>query len=698
MTATIPRSGLRTRAQRLLSRLAAVLVVGGIVFGGTPAVAATEEDETADAATAQMHLNAGTTVTAGAPLLATVTLETPAGTTLSAGSIRLEISRTPLADGAALDAWLDEGSTDARLDAVADQPTAAVAEGSTSSSSIVVSTADLGLSAPGVYPVRATLTGSTADGEGDPMPAELTATTVVTVPPAAAPAVAVMVPITATPEDGSLLTADEVAELTEPEGALTQQLDAVSGTSAVIAVDPAIAASVRRLGTRAPASAVDWLARLEALPNETFTLLFADADATVQAQTGRPALLEPGDLTALLDPADFASASPTPTPSPSATPGTDADDPALPDAAELTAIRGADPGILWPTADVTDGDLAAFGAYLGDQVATVLPSTSVDGYAGGHAAVGARELLVTDARASARLSAAVEETEDAVRDRDLAAAAGHLFFASGSGAPVLVGLDRSETRTAEALRAALTSIATPGAGLAAVRSAAPAAVTLTGEPDAERQAALTALLEDEQKLVPFSSVLEEPELMLVPERIRILRLTGVGPTDEELAVALQTHRESTRATLGAVSIQKPSAIQLFTAAAPLPVWVRNDLPWPVRVTLTTQPSDPRLKVQRTTEVKALAASNTRVTVPVEARVASGELRVEFRLHSPTGVPIDVPQSARVTLRADWEGIGLVVLGGIIVVLLGLGVLRTVLRKRREARQAEEPAPGNPPGT
>mgnify|MGYP000517576119 CR=1 FL=1 len=45
-------------------------------------------------------------------------------------------------------------------------------------------------------------------------------------------------------------------------------------------------------------------------------------------------------------------------------------------------------------------------------------------------------------------------------------------------------------------------------------------------------------------------------------------------------------------------------------------------------------------------------------VPVEARVASGDLRVDFRLYSPTGVPIGQVQSADVTVRADWEGIGL----------------------------------------
>ena len=48
------------------------------------------------------------------------------------------------------------------------------------------------------------------------------------------------------------------------------------------------------------------------------------------------------------------------------------------------------------------------------------------------------------------------------------------------------------------------------------------------------------------------------------------------------------------------------------------------------------------------------------------------------------MPISQPESVRVSVRAEWEAIGLGVFGGLIVLLLGLGIIRTVRRRRREA--------------
>jgi len=152
----------------------------------------------------------------------------------------------------------------------------------------------------------------------------------------------------------------------------------------------------------------------------------------------------------------------------------------------------------------------------------------------------------------------------------------------------------------------------------------------------------------------------------------------------EFAERTAARAERVNTTLASVSVQKPKPVQLFTSAAPLPVWVRNDLPWPVTVNLFSTPSDNRLDIQPVTEVKALASSATRVDVPIEARVASGQVDVRFRLESDTGVPIGQPEVADVTLRADWEGIGLGIFGGVIGLLLVVGVVRMVRRRRADA--------------
>jgi hypothetical protein len=297
-----------------------------------------------------------------------------------------------------------------------------------------------------------------------------------------------------------------------------------------------------------------------------------------------------------------------------------------------------------------------------------------------------------NAAASAALSDAAASSNAGAREHDIAEGLAQLAL-TGPAATTLVGLDRNETRTADALRETIqsvSSIADPTV-FSALRTASPQRATLrVSETDtadsSERAALLNTLLADERRLNDFATILDDPLVLLSPERLRMLRLLGVRDA-AEYATAVSAHRIATTTTLDSVGVQEPSAIQLFTAAAPLPVWVHNDLPWPVNLHLDANPSDARLDVQPSTPVVALPASNTRVKVPVEARVGSGALSVDFGLTSPTGVPIGSDQTAMVTVRAEWESIGLGILGGIIALLLVLGIVRTVVRRRKDRADA-----------
>lgn len=685
MTAISPRDGSRPRARRLLSRLAALLVVGSIALSGAAPASAESEDTAPDAAESGISVavsaGAGATIAPDGPLVSTITITNDTDSALGAASVSLEVNGTPLADGSAVDTWLDVGTASGSFSTVATEPTPEVAAGDTAQLSIVVDAADLSIATPGVYALRARITGAALDGaEAN----DLSGSSVTVVSAPASRTVGVLVPITATPGDGALLSADELAALTAPDGALTGQLDAVTGTAAILAVDPAIPAAIRLLGARAPQTATAWLDRLERLPNDVFPLQFADADPTVQAHAGLPELLTPLDHTPLLDPTDFPQSTPGPTPEPSITASRQ---PELPDSGALTAIFGAESGILWPRADLTDDELATFETYLGAAPTTILPSTALDAGARAHSSVGGSSVLVTHAAASARLSAAVELTRAPDVEREAAGAAAHLFFAAQKSPQMLIGLDRSETRSPAALRQVLSTFASPAVRLSTFTALPAASATLTGQADTTRAGALTGMLTGEEQLRAFSSILDVPELLLAPERTRLLRTIAVGLDDEQFAAAVADRAEQVQTTLQAVSIQRPKPVQLITSAAPLPVWVRNDLPWTVRVSLHSDPSDPRLDITPVTEVEALAASATRVDVPITARVASGEVQVDFELTSPTGVPIGSPATADVTLRADWEGIGLSILGGLIALLLVFGVIRTVRRRRREADAA-----------
>jgi len=177
---------------------------------------------------------------------------------------------------------------------------------------------------------------------------------------------AVLVPLTVRPTATGLIDAATLAGYTAPLGVLTRQLDAVIGTHAVIGLDPMIIASIRVLGTSAPASATSWLDRLRTSGNEVFSLAYADADLAALARADALKLRDPVGFNFAIDPRNFGpalTASPTPSPSASSTepPVTDgAGTPPLPtDAAEVLDWSYTLKSIAWPADDtVAASDLS----------------------------------------------------------------------------------------------------------------------------------------------------------------------------------------------------------------------------------------------------------------------------------------------------------------------------------------------------
>ena len=110
--------------------------------------------------------------------------------------------------------------------------------------------------------------------------------------------------------------------------------------------------------------------------------------------------------------------------------------------------------------------------------------------------------------------------------------------------------------------------------------------------------------------------------------------------------------------------------------------IKNDLPYPVTVTLHARSDDLRLEVTESSEVEIGPQQSTRASLPVKARVGSGTVEVDLSLTSPTGVRIGTDQSLEVNVRADWETIGLVILSVLAAAFLAIGAIRTVRRIRR----------------
>ena len=722
MTMSFParaRRGIRGRGVLRTAALAAAVALGlglglaGVGVGGgsaaaTPATAtpAAPAATTADAAVMlTVAPSANGVVTADSGLSITVRARNTTTATVPAGAVRLQASRTPLTTRADLQAWLAGTAVDAgRTElALADTTLDAIAGGADRVAAVSVDPAPLLALAPGVYPLRA---------EFDGPQGALSATSVLVVPGAAATgSLGVVVPITAPESTGGLLGSDRLAELTATGGSLRASLDAVAGTSAILAVDPAVVAAIRVLGTSAPASAVRWLDDLLALPNARFALQFGDADLATQVTAGLTAPLAVSTL-APYESADDFNTAPSPGPNPSATPaatpspspsGTPGGTPGtLPTLEQLTDIGANSTPALWPATGTAGSEvvtaLAASGTVtLVDSGALADPASPVRTRV---SAAGA-SVLVYDVDASAALRTAATGEAPVDRAGGLAAASAYAALADPA-APLLVAVDRSTSFEGGALRDAVRAATAlggrPAADLATLAAAAPADATLRSvEADQPRADRLRSLLDDEATLTSFASILADPAVLTAPERASILQLLGNAWRDTSAQTqtdAFDAHRAQTQQTLQSVAIAPPSDITLAATSAPLTFSVRNDLPWEVSVVLIATPSDPRLLVQTATTVAAEPAQNTRVQVPAQARVGSGESNLTLQLYSASGVAIGDTVPVHVAVRAEWESIGVIVMGAGILGLIVFGVVRTV-RKNRRARRRPQPADGAP---
>lgn len=645
----------------------------------------------------------------GEQLAVSATIANGTEATVPATTVTLELGTEPIPDRSGLASWLAD-TEPAALPPVAEAPLAAVVSGTDATSAIVVppDVPALAERGAGVYPLRATVV---VDGQTH------AATSVFIVPDDAVTAsVGVVVPITAPPGSAGLLGVDKLAELTAPDGELTAQLDAVEGTSAILAVDPALPAAIRARGTAAPPSAIEWLARLEALPLTRFALQFGDADLATQVHASLPTPLQPTSLLSYLSPevlADPPTQTPTATPDPTASPAPTepADDPEatdpLPDLAQLTAIGNpTQAGVFWPATGSAGSDvIAALGATTveGAPPLTLVPSDTTTAGSGNRtvrarATAAGAQLLVYDSEISAALHRAAGETDTPRRAASLTEATAYLAFAAreSGGQPILVTVDRGTDRERVGLRTALNAAAlAPGvtpAEMPVLTAAEPLDVGVGDIPaDAPRVAELTQLLGDEAQIASFATILADPALLTGRQRAEILQLLAVAwrAEPEAATTALAAHREQTQETLDAVGILPSSTLNLISYDASFGPWVRNDLPYEANLVLMAQPNDPRLVVTDRTEVVAAAAQNTRVTIPVQARIGNGRVTLTMQLYSPTGVPIGTVQSAEVEVRAEWETIGLVILVSLMVLFVGLGIFRTVRRRRARAREQAE---------
>jgi hypothetical protein len=650
----------------------------------------------------------------GQDLITSVTVSNPTDQPYTSGSVKLWYDSDPRASRNELSSWLT--STAAGTDRVViGQAVVPILE---PGSSVVVPVTVPAASVPfgarptsAVFGIGASVTEgeSTAEARGS----------VVWYPGGAATRseIGVVMPIVSPATGDGLISAQDLSTYTAPNGVLTRDLDGLLNHSTVtVGIDPMIIASIRVLGNSAPASATAWLDRLSTLPNDTFSLGYGDADVTGQIQAGLPAPLQPTALGYAIDPKNFTptptaigepqtpTATPAATPSPSPTPGAG---PTLPTLDRLLAWDYSLAGIAWPgDATARAADLAPLAtAGLG----TVIVSGSntnaakLDSTPNAPTRLGSSTLAVSDQRLSDALRQAVSAPSDLAWNSAMSKLNAQLqLVSSESSSPhhLLIALDRSWPSSGTQLQRTLDSLfsnpwSTPSTFSAVLASKQSTDLTLTDCPESQaRIDAIRTLLQDEKSLDEFSTILADPATLTGNTRAQLLTLLAVSwqnPRSDWTAAVAQS-RKGTVATLHAVHILPTENVNLVSAQGSIPFTVTNELQnEAVTVVLSASPSNSRLEIDQTTTKTIPQDSRATMLVPVKAKVGNGQVILSLQLYSPTGVPIGNPSSVTVEVHADWEGIGALIFGILIVLLFGFGIVRNILRRRDQRRKGGDEA-------
>ena len=184
----------------------------------------------------------------------------------------------------------------------------------------------------------------------------------------------------------------------------------------------------------------------------------------------------------------------------------------------------------------------------------------------------------------------------------------------------------------------------------------------------------------------FAQVVPDPASLVGPVEEAARAVTSVSwradPAGRSTAVA-GTVAEVDRIK-ASVSVVTAKNFNIISTGSQIPVQVVNDLDQPVTLRVSLDPDDPRLVAETTDPVTIGPGQEVREQVPVRA-VGSGDVRVTAQVLALDGTVLGSAEPFEVRVRADWENMGTAVVAGLLVLLLGGGIWRTVHRGRSDRR-------------
>jgi hypothetical protein len=630
----------------------------------------------------------------GNPLRLFVSLNNASTQTSAVATATVSVGSSPVSSRTDLASWFADAKGAVAPTQVGATPFPAVGGGAEEGIDVSIPASALPWSASGVYPVLVTVSTATATLGTAETAIAWNVTSSAPVP------VAIAVPITVPAGASAFLSATELAGYTAPGGVLTRELDDVQDAQIALGIDPRILASIRILGKSAPQTALTWLDELEALPNETFPLAWADADLTAPLHAGEAAVLQPKPLDYAINPSLFPATQPA-TPTPSPTPGT-VTTPVVPTSASLVQFNYTLPTLSWPRENsVVSADLPKL-AKAGVR-ADILSSGNVKqsdsrGLSGASATVGTTAVAVSDDVLSGYLRTAIQSpvrasSADALTE--LTTSLALVDLASGS-APrtVLLTLGRnwanSDTNFERSVTQLYARAWTTGATVSSLFGGSSEAVKLVPQNEpADRIALVAKMLASEGSVVSFAPIAKVPDAVTSSTRLQLLAALSNEWTNAAWPAAGEAFVTAATKVTNSVQVVPSSEALAFANRTALPVTVSNNLDQDVTVTLEVRSRAALLSVDKAARSQSVTVdedSQRRIQIPISA-ISNVNAEIVATLYSATGVQIGRAVTIRVNVNAGWETTGTLIFAALVVGLFAFGIVRNI-RKRRKAAVVE----------
>lgn len=193
------------------------------------------------------------------------------------------------------------------------------------------------------------------------------------------------------------------------------------------------------------------------------------------------------------------------------------------------------------------------------------------------------------------------------------------------------------------------------------------------------QQAVDTIQEAWKSIHSLMGSLEDPSELSATLTSRSLQALSAGATDVEHSLRAKTLMLEVNDWKAKIHAEPSVTVNLINKTANFPVRVTNSLPWPVKVSVTLRPSDPRLRVTSPTEAVLPPHSTTSIEVPVTA-IGAGDIDVSYIVRATDGTPLDASQRVDVRLRAGWEDALTFTFGGLFACAFILSLARTIRRR------------------